>query len=123
MAIQVVPLVDNTPNSHLADFGREVRGFDPANFTPQQFAELEQLLYRHSALLFRAVDFPPEAQYALTKAFDPESESYGHGNNKTGKNAKSILHPDLKTIPRVPQVQLIGNGKVYNHEGLAEVRT
>lgn len=34
---------------------------------------------------------------------------------------KSILHPDLKTIPRVPQVQLIGNGTVYNHEGLAEV--
>jgi hypothetical protein len=31
----------------------------------------------------------------------------------------SILHPDLKTIPRVPQVQLIGNGTVYDHEGLA----
>lgn len=30
------------------------------------------------------------------------------------------MHPDLKTIPRVPQVQLIGNGTVYNHEGLAE---
>jgi hypothetical protein len=33
---------------------------------------------------------------------------------------KSILHPDLKTIPRVPQVQLIGNGTVYNHEGLPQ---
>jgi xanthine dioxygenase len=31
----------------------------------------------------------------------------------------SILHPDLKTIPHVPQVQLIGNGTVYDHEGLA----
>jgi hypothetical protein len=30
------------------------------------------------------------------------------------------LHPDLKTIPRQPQVQLIGNGTVYDHEGLAE---
>jgi xanthine dioxygenase len=30
------------------------------------------------------------------------------------------LHPDLKTIPRQPQVQLIGNGTVYNHEGLTE---
>lgn len=54
------------------------------------------------------------------QAFDPASESYGHGNNKTGSEKKSVLHPDLKTIPRVPQVQLIGNGTVYNHEGLAE---
>jgi hypothetical protein len=56
------------------------------------------------------------------QAFDPTSESYGHGNNKTGESKKSILHPDLKTIPRVPQVQLIGNGTVYNHEGLAEAK-
>lgn len=92
---------------------------------------------QHSALLFRNVDLTPEQQYALTKvcivtslldksdclqAFDPTSESYGHGNNKTGETKKSILHPDLKTIPRVPQVQLIGNGTVYNHEGLAEAK-
>jgi hypothetical protein len=56
----------------------------------------------------------------LGQLFDPASENYGHGNNKTGETKKSILHPDLKTIPRVPQVQLIGNGTVYNHEGLAE---
>lgn len=56
------------------------------------------------------------------QSFDPESESYGHGNNKTEGTKKSILHPDLKTIPRVPQVQLIGNGTVYNHEGLAEAK-
>lgn len=56
------------------------------------------------------------------QAFDPQSESYGHGNNKTGSTKKSILHPDLKTIPSVPQVQLIGNGTVYNHEGLAEAK-
>lgn len=33
-----------------------------------------------------------------------------------------MLHPDLKTIPSVPQVQLIGNGTVYNHWGLPEAR-
>lgn len=58
----------------------------------------------------------------MRQAFDPTSESYGHGNNKTGETKRSILHPDLKTIPRQPQVQLIGNGTVYDHEGLAEVR-
>ena len=58
----------------------------------------------------------------MTKAFDPASDTYGHGNNQTGKAKSSILHPDLKTIPSVPQVQLIGNGTVYNHEGLAEAK-
>jgi hypothetical protein len=48
--------------------------------------------------------------------------SYGHGNNKTGKEKASILHPDLKTIPHQPQVQLIGNGKVPgDYEGLESV--
>ncbi len=93
------------------------------------------------ALLFRNVNLSQEQQYALTKvhytvpslnaktsphsrrpqAFDPTSESYGHGNNKTEKTSKSILHPYLKTISRVPQVQLIGNGTVLNHEGLEVV--
>ena len=97
--------------------------------------------HQHGVLLFRNVALTPEQQYALTKvilspfslygllglhhltatlqAFDPQSESYGHGNNKTQSTTKSILHPDLKTIPRVPQVQLIGNGTVTDHEGLA----
>ena len=79
---------------------------------------------QYGALLFRNVDLTPEQQYALTKvralsahsrlpgdhhipqAFDPTSESYGHGNKKTEGEKKSILHPDLKTIPHVPQVQL-----------------
>jgi len=47
------------------------------------------------------------------QAFDPTSESYGHGNNKTEKTNESILHPYLNTILRVPQVQLI-----RNHDGL-----
>jgi len=62
------------------------------------------------------------ADSRFSKAFDPAAESYGHGNSKTENTTKSILHPDLKTIPRVPQVQLIGNGTVYDHQGLAEVR-
>lgn len=81
------------------------------------------MIPQHSVLLFRNTELTPEQQYALTKYFDPASESYGHGNNKTGSQKKSILHPDLKTVPRQPQVQLIGNGTVHNHEGLAEVST
>lgn len=124
MAIQLepFPLPATADFDKLKDFGRIVKGVDPANLTEEQFKEIEKLLYQYDALLFRDVNLSPEAQYALTKAFDPLCESYGHGNNKTGNDNRSILHPDLKTIPRVPQVQLIGNGTVYDYEGLAEAK-
>lgn len=64
-------------------FGVEVvSGFDPTDFTPEQFIELERLLYEHDVVLFRGLDLAPEHQYKLTKAFDPTCESYGHGNNQ-----------------------------------------
>ncbi|KAJ3865726.1 hypothetical protein EV359DRAFT_38166 [Lentinula novae-zelandiae] len=122
MAVEFVPLPlpASADASKFIDFGREVRGVDPGSLSPELFEQIKDALYKHDALLFRDVKLTPEQQYALTKAFDPQSENYGHGNNKTEGTKKSILHPDLKTIPRVPQVQLIGNGTVYNHEGLAE---
>ncbi|KAF7978014.1 hypothetical protein HWV62_1879 [Athelia sp. TMB] len=124
MAIELVPLPlpASADASKFADFGREVRNVHPGKLTPEQFAEVQDALYRHDALLFRDVVLTPAQQYKLTKAFDPQSESYGHGNNKTGSTQKSVLHPDLKTLPGQPQVQLIGNGVVYNHEGLAEAK-
>ncbi|KAF8753723.1 Alpha-ketoglutarate dependent xanthine dioxygenase [Rhizoctonia solani] len=144
MAIEVLPLPlpPSADASKFKEFGREVKGVDVGNLTPEQFKEIEELLYKYNALLFRNTSLSPEQQYRLTKvyppppnrsvddfrltrggqAFDPTSESYGHGNNKTGNTKKSVLHPDLKTIPRVPQVQLIGNGTVYDHEGLAEAK-
>ncbi|GAA98521.1 uncharacterized protein L969DRAFT_50251 [Mixia osmundae IAM 14324] len=96
----------------LPEFGAQVYGYDPtAPFDPAAFAELEELLYKHSLLVIRGVDLTPKQQYKLTKAFDATAEgSYGHGNNKTGSEKKSVLHPDLKTVPSQPQVQLIGNG-------------
>jgi len=77
---------------------------------------------QHSVLLFKNTKITPKQQFELTHAFDPESTNYGHGNNKTGNEKGSILHPDLKTIPHQPQVQLIGNGKVPGeYEGLQSV--
>ncbi|KAF7369883.1 Clavaminate synthase-like protein [Mycena sanguinolenta] len=124
MVIQLLPLPlpASVDASKFAQFGREVIGLDPGNLTNEQFEEIRAALYKHDALLFRNAIVTPEQQYALTKAFDPTAENYGHGNNKTEGTKKSILHPDLKTIPRVPQVQLIGNGTVYDHEGLAEAK-
>jgi alpha-ketoglutarate-dependent taurine dioxygenase len=51
--------------------------------------------------------------------FDPSMQSYGHGKTLDAK--RSILHPDLKTIPHQPQVQVIGNGHVSSFEGLKDI--
>lgn len=120
MAIELspLPLPASADPSKFISFGREVKGIHPGKLTPEEFREIEELLYKHDALLFRNIDLTPEQQYALTKAFDPDREIFGHGDDR---NAKSILHY-LMAIPRVPQVQLIGNGILYDHEGMAEVK-
>ncbi|KAI9573048.1 hypothetical protein HD554DRAFT_2013704 [Boletus coccyginus] len=112
-----LPLPASADPSYFVDFGREVKGINPGDLTQAQFAEIHDALYKHSVLLFRNVVLSPEEQHALVKAFDPQSENYGHGNNKVDSTKKSVLHLYIKTIPRVPQVQLIGNGTVTDHEG------
>jgi xanthine dioxygenase len=62
----------------------------------------------------------PKAQYELTNKFDPQATSYGHGKTLDAK--RSVLHPDLKTIPHQPQVQVIGNGFVPSYEGLENIK-
>jgi len=58
----------------------------------------------------------PKAQFELTLRFDPSAQGYGH--NKTIDAKRSILHPDLKTVPHQPEVQVIGNGFISDYEGL-----
>ncbi|KAE9394490.1 Clavaminate synthase-like protein [Gymnopus androsaceus JB14] len=112
MTIELIPLPlpPTADSSKFATFGREVKGVNPCSCTPDELEAVREALYRHGALLFRNVSLTPEQQYSLTKVFDPNSDNFGHGNNKIDTNKESILHHDLKTIPRVPQVQLIGNG-------------
>lgn len=52
------------------------------------------------------------------QAFDPTSGDYGHGKTL---DARSLLSAYLNKIPRVPQVHVIGHGKVENHEGIPEL--
>lgn len=61
----------------------------------------------------------PKAQFELTKRFDPHSDNYGHGETLDAK--RSVLHPDLKTVPHQPQVQVIGNGHIESYEGLENI--
>lgn len=85
------------------------------------FVAIRQALFENSVLVFKNQGHvTPKAQFELTRRFDPEGTSYGHG--KTIDAERSILHPDLKTVPHQPQVQVIGNGFVSEYEGLTNIR-
>ncbi|KAJ7268526.1 Clavaminate synthase-like protein [Mycena rebaudengoi] len=115
--LKPLPLPASADASKFTQFGREVFGVDPANLTSEKFGEIREALYKHDVLVFRNVALTPKRQYALTKAFDPASEKDGHKE----RTKKSLLGPFIP-IPSVPQVQLIGNGTVYDHEGIEEAK-
>lgn len=102
------------------DFGAEIRNADLENITPSDFEVIRRALYENQVIVFKNQQhLPPSAQYELTRLFDPTVQAYGHGKTLDAK--KSILHPDLKTIPHQPQVQVIGNGPVAEFEGLKNI--
>ena len=126
------------PPGSSINFGAQVEGFDLENLTgpcmggrsnlifanqllEDQFATVRNALYKHHVVVFKnQSELSPKAQYALTKRFDPAADNYGHGKTLDAK--RSILHPDLKTIPHQPQVQVIGNGFVPSYEGLENIQ-
>ncbi|KAI5356848.1 putative TauD/TfdA-like domain, taurine dioxygenase TauD-like superfamily [Septoria linicola] len=108
------------PQGSKYDIGAELRGADLENLTEVDFDVIRRALYEHQVILFKnQQSLSPKAQYQLTQLFDPAAQSYGHG--KTIDAKRSILHPDLKTIPSQPQVQVIGNGPVAAFAGLKDI--
>ena len=102
-------------------FGAEVRGANLEDISPSDFDSIRRALYTHSLIVIKGQnDLSPAGQYSLTRLFDPSVTTYGHGKTLDAK--KSVLHPDLKTIPHQPQVQVIGNGPVESYEGLTNIR-
>jgi alpha-ketoglutarate-dependent taurine dioxygenase len=89
--------------------------------TDEQFDIIKEALFRNQVVVFKNQQHvSPKAQFELTQRFDPAATSYGHGKTLDAK--RSILHPDLKTIPHQPQVQVIGNGFVESYEGLENIK-
>ncbi|KAJ1541167.1 hypothetical protein HK405_010837 [Cladochytrium tenue] len=112
MPITVVPIAG-------ADLGAVVHGADIERLNDDDFAAISDALFRHQVLVFKGQQgLSARAQYLLTKAFDPDTDKYGHG--KTIDAKRSILHPDLKTVPHQPQVQIIGHGHIDEFEGLRD---
>ncbi|PPQ79361.1 hypothetical protein CVT25_002631 [Psilocybe cyanescens] len=124
MSLSFIPLTfpSSLDSTKFNDFGREVVGVNPGEreLTEEEFKTVEKALYQHDLLLFRNVNLTPDRQYALVKAFDPQSEHYGHGNKQLDKTKGSIIHAYVSSLPNTPQVQIIGHGVIKNHEGIAE---
>ncbi|KAE8327929.1 hypothetical protein BDV39DRAFT_214737, partial [Aspergillus sergii] len=100
------------------NFGAVIDNVDLENLTDETFSTIHSALYNHQVVIFKNQHhLTPKAQYHLTQRFDPSSTQYGHG--KTIDAKRSILHPDLKTVPHQPQVQIIGHGSIDSYEGLS----
>ncbi|MCJ1310375.1 hypothetical protein MMC25_004039 [Agyrium rufum] len=109
------------PSSSAVDFGTQLLNVDVENITDSDFAFIRNTLYRnHVVVIKNQAALSPKAQYELTKRFDPTAENYGHGKTLDAK--RSVLHPDLKTVPHQPQVQVIGNGFIPSYEGLENIK-
>lgn len=117
--LEVRPLPSPQPESAV-DFGVEIDYVDLENLSEADFETIRNALYNsHVVVLKNQTGLTPKAQYELTKRFDPETDNYGHGKTLDAK--RSVLHPDLKTIPHQPQVQVIGNGFYDEYEGLENI--
>ncbi|KXH48490.1 TfdA family Taurine catabolism dioxygenase TauD [Colletotrichum simmondsii] len=113
----IVPAADSA-----VDFGAIISNADIENLTDADFDVIREALFKHQVLVIKNQGHAsPKAQFEITQKFDPDSgENYGHGKTMDAK--RSILHPDLKTIPHQPQVQVIGNGFVEEYEGLKNIQ-
>jgi xanthine dioxygenase len=114
-AITVTPI-----NAAHPSLGATVSNIDLENLNSADFAELRNTLYRYNVICIKSQQsLTPAGQAALTRRFDPTANTYGHG--KTIDAKRSILHPDLKTVPDQPEVQVIGNGFVPSYAGLTNI--
>ena len=116
--LEIRPL--EAPSSSAVDFGAEIYNADIEHLTDEDFEVIRNALYNSLVVVIKnQAGLSPKAQYELTRRFDPASDSYGHGKTLDAK--RSVLHPDLKTIPHQPQVQVIGNGFYEEYEGLKNI--
>ncbi|KAF4983368.1 hypothetical protein FZEAL_1220 [Fusarium zealandicum] len=128
MTSNVVVTPITAPAGSAIDFGAIVSNVDleaisgTDRSSDADFNVIREAFFTHQVLVFKDQShLSPRAQYEITQRFDPEAGgSYGHGKTLDAK--RSILHPDLKTIPHQPQVQVIGNGFVEDYEGLKNIQ-
>ncbi|KAI9040362.1 TauD/TfdA family dioxygenase [Aspergillus affinis] len=116
MTPTITPL--SPPTGSDVNFGAVIANVDLENLTDETFNTIHDALYKNLVVVIKNQDHvTPKTQYELTQRFDPSASQYGHGKTLDAK--RSILHPDLKTVPHQPQVQIIGHGHIDSYEGLS----
>jgi alpha-ketoglutarate-dependent taurine dioxygenase len=103
------------------EFGVDAGHLDLEDLGDDAFAALERAVLTHAVVVVRGQErLSPRAQFELTRRFDPQVKTYGHGN-RLDIMKQSVLVQDLVSIPEWPQVKLLGNGRVTDHEGLPPI--
>jgi alpha-ketoglutarate-dependent taurine dioxygenase len=117
-SLEFKPLASSSPE---VDFGVDAGSLDLPSLSDAEFAELERAVFTHQVVVVREqAGLSPQHQFELTRRFDPTVRTYGHGN-RLDIMKQSVLMQDLVSIPDFPQVKLLGNGRVQNHQGIADV--
>src|ERR1700710_2898653 len=112
--LQFAPLAPS-PGPGTVDFGADAGTLDLEHLSDDDFAALQRAVLEHLVVVVRGQhQLSPRAQYELTRRFDPQVKAYGHGN-RIDIMKQSVLMQDLVSIPEVPQVKLLGNGRVKDH--------
>jgi alpha-ketoglutarate-dependent taurine dioxygenase len=118
-ALSLTPLAGGGAGATV-DFGVDAGTLDLEHLSEEQFQALERAVLTHLVVVVRDQQhLSPRAQFELTRRFDPQVETYGHGN-RLDLMKQSVLTQDLVSIPAYPQVKLLGNGHVTDHEGIPD---
>ncbi|KAK1252128.1 hypothetical protein MKX08_003315 [Trichoderma sp. CBMAI-0020] len=121
--VKVEPMVH--PEGSSICFGANVSDIDLVDLSVLPDTNIEILakaFYKHHVLVLKCQGhLSPRAQSEFTQRLNSATTiSSRHGDQL---NAKSfLLSSDLNTVPHQPQVQIIGNGFVREHEGTKNLK-
>ncbi|KAI7857809.1 hypothetical protein BDC45DRAFT_499427 [Circinella umbellata] len=101
------------------DFGAMINDLDLEKLSDHDFEILRDAVYTYQVVVIRNQShLQPKTQYEITKRFEPEVDTYGHGGQHRAQ--QSVIARDLSPLPDVPQVQLLGHGLIKNYQGIEE---
>ncbi|PNP43626.1 hypothetical protein TGAMA5MH_04598 [Trichoderma gamsii] len=118
--VKIEPIVH--PDGSSISFGANVSDIDLVDSSDADIEILAKAFYKHHVLVLKGQrHLSPRAQFEFTQRLN--SAATTSSRHKDQLNAKSfLLSPDLNTVPHQPQVQIIGNGFVREHEGAKNLK-
>ena len=96
------------------------RPIDPDIFSPEDISILRQALYDNTVLVIRKQQgIKPLSLEKIASIWDPDMINQHSAGKYQVRDPRNILSANNGArLPQAPNVQIIGNGKVENYEGL-----